>query len=537
MASLPALTTAFGALPEGFFKSVSSSVIEQLIWRYNAERKRIVQLNEFTSSPEMKTAVDYFLRGAGDRHYGASGEFSDMDSAIKVLNSDYWQLALNATDVYEHMPQKRRDAWRESIDKWDTPEFELETVISTLKHLLLERDNYLSERVDGIFRALSGEHVTNVPEGFGKRMIMYVSDGTGFVDHRRSGYFSDLRAVIAKFMGYGTPKLIQSMRTIELCQESYGEWHEIDGGALRIKVFKKGTAHLEVHPDIAWRLNEILALLHPRAIPPKFRSRPPKKTKNFSLTQNLIPHDVREIIRDFEPKAIYEGEGYNFRRVGFEPGVYSLRNSYGNDKHLMEKAGLIMEACGGEKVGYCEYRFDYEFEDIQKHLVVYGSIPDQKAHQYYATPAKLAEDLVLWCEIDDHHQCIEPSAGQGSIAALMPDSTVCIEASELHCTILERKGFSNVIHGDFLQWVEGASLVDRIVMNPPFSQGRAEAHLRAAAGLLKKGGMLTAIVPASLENKPAIPGFEYQWRSVDPDDFTGVSIEMAMVKLVRTEYA
>ena len=35
-----------------------------------------------------------------------------------------------------------------------------------------------------------------------------------------------------------------------------GEWIAIDGGALRLKAFQKGTIHLEIHPDMAWRFGK-----------------------------------------------------------------------------------------------------------------------------------------------------------------------------------------------------------------------------------------------------------------------------------------
>lgn len=80
--------------------------------------------------------------------------------------------ALNMTDVYEYMPNNRRTEWNEQIREMKTPDFEEETVRPTIMELLNSRQQFFAERVDGIFRALSGDHVTNRPEGFGKRMIL-----------------------------------------------------------------------------------------------------------------------------------------------------------------------------------------------------------------------------------------------------------------------------------------------------------------------------------------------------------------------------
>jgi hypothetical protein len=44
---------------------------------------------------------------------------------------------------------------------------------------------------------------------------------------------------------------------------------------VRIRIYRGvGTAHLEINPEIAYRLNGVLANLYPLAIPAQFRARP-----------------------------------------------------------------------------------------------------------------------------------------------------------------------------------------------------------------------------------------------------------------------
>ncbi len=104
------------------------------------------------------------------------------------------------------MPEGRRWEWYEQIKNREVPKFERGAVISTLKDMLLNRDRFLAERVDGIFKALSKEHVTNQPQGFSKRMILYVYDNLGLTTHKNVGHVNDLRAVISKFMERDEPK-------------------------------------------------------------------------------------------------------------------------------------------------------------------------------------------------------------------------------------------------------------------------------------------------------------------------------------------
>ena len=90
----------------------------------------------------------------------------------------------------------------------------------------------------------------------------------------------------------------------------------------------------------------------------------------------------------------------------------------------------------------------------------------------------------------------------GGIADLMPKAqTLCGEIPALDCRVLEAKGHSG-IEGDFLQWAqETRERFDVVVMNPPYSEGRAVAHLNVAAELVKAGGRLGAILPAGSDKK------------------------------------
>src|SRR5690606_21416912 len=118
----------------------------------------------------------------------------------------YWNRALDLTDVMDYMPDARRQEWVKHIQEYNTPEFTEENVRATLSGLMAQRMDFLAEMVDGIFRGLSGEHVTNRPEGFSKRMIInYVYNAFG-ATHHKHGLIQDMRCVIAKFMKRDQPK-------------------------------------------------------------------------------------------------------------------------------------------------------------------------------------------------------------------------------------------------------------------------------------------------------------------------------------------
>lgn len=490
------------------FAPVPVGTIEALI----EERDRLLSsIQRIAGAVADEAAVEFFTTGTEARHIG---DLFDEGRATKVLDATMWQRALEATDILTIMPEDRRREWREQIEKRETPPFQGDTVVPTLEHLLAERPLFLAERVDGIFRALSPTHLTNSPWGFGKRMILAnVIDQWNYVESQQAGHINDLRAVISMLMGRGEIHHSSTRYLLGLLKNTPGVWHDVDGGAVRLRVYKKGTCHIEIHEDMAWRLNAILALLHPRAIPSEHRRPPQKTSKKVELMQHLIPFPVLYLLEDL--------------RAGGDDRSYTSPWSWSQaDKHVRQAAERVIESLGGA-ISNGRIEFGYAAKSVLDHVIMSGSIPDEKSHQFYPTPPDMARRAVEWAEIGPDHQCLEPSAGQGAIADLLPkDRTLCVEASSTFAEILRANGH-DVICQDFLE-VE-LSTFDRIVMNPPYSEGRWRTHVERAISLLEPGGVLVAILPASAVGSFEAPGRAISW--TPPERFPGVSIDVVMMKL------
>ena len=519
-----------------FFAPASTDMVDGLVGRYRSERDRMERVVEYVSGEDFKSVVGYFEDAARrkDHRAGATPSFK-LEQGIAALNAHYWQQALNLTDVLDFMPSKRREEWFEQIQKMETPDFEESTVRATLRELLAMRMDFLAEKVDGIFRALSKTHITNQPEGFGKRMILAgVTDSWGSYGRSQTGHINDLRQVIAKFMGRDEPDWNASNRVVEIARAYHrGEWVPVDGGALRIRCYMNGNAHLEVHPDMAWRLNEILHHLYPTAIPSRFRQKPKRKVKEFTLMERPLPFAVLDVLHRLG--RVYDrrwGDGPRERPKLIENAV-RIEAAHNADKHVVDEAEQVLQLLGGVRQNvnaYAWYEFDYDVMPVIKEIVCSGCIPDQKSHQYYPTPERIARDAVEMAEIGPEHDCLEPSAGTGNLADFMYPccSITCAEISSLHSDVLEAKGFY-VERGDFLKMASAAKF-DRIVMNPPYSQGRWQAHIEHAATMLRPDGVLVAILPASAKGKDLLPGMSLTWSKVYENQFRGASVDVVIMK-------
>lgn len=518
-----------------FFAPARTDMVDGLIGEYQGLRQRIEALAELMQG-EHKGVLQYFLEGNSDQRsqwYNIDKLF-DPAGAISDLDATFWQRTLKLTNILDCMPQSRRDEWHELISKRQTPEFLEDTVRETLLSLLQMRSTYLAERVAGIFHALSSVHLTNQPEGFSKRMIVAnVLREHGTLNWRQVGHINDLRAVVAKFMGRDEPPHGSSDSVLHAARRHAGQWMSVDGGALRIRVYAGvGTAHLEVHPDMAWRLNCILASIYPHAIPSQFRKKPKKPSKEFQLMEHPLPFAVVSLLGNMEEgrKLIRGAGGNHWQRIP-NSRQFRIGASIGADKHLLEAASRVMEAIGGACIDGV-WLFDYNPQSVLDEILCSGCIPDAKSHNFYPTPPELAEMAASLADIQEHHSCLEPSAGHGGLAGAMPQSTtLCLEVNKLHCEILRAKGFETE-EQDFLAWTSNRRF-DRCLMNPPFSEGRWLAHLTHAASFMADNGKLVAILPASAKGKDILKGFDCTWHGPFENMFAGTSVSVTILEAVK----
>jgi hypothetical protein len=303
-----------------------------------------------------------------------------------------------------------------------------------------------------------------------------------------------------------------------------GQWVPLDGGALRLRLYAGiGTAHLEVHPEMAYRLNAVLASLYPMAIPAQFRTRPPSRSKKFQLFDRPLPFAV---LRALDAGGV--GKGKDGHSWLFSYG-YSEESKMGSDSRV--EADQLLEALGGAPERY-GFRFDYDPSAVIFRVMTEGCVPDKVSTQFYASSERLASAACDLLEGDDEDLYLEPSAGTGALAAVLPRArTTCVEISKLRCQVLIARGFETY-QADFIEWAAATRATPkrftRCLMNPPFSEGRALAHLREAASLIASGGRIVAILPASLRGKKLLEGWDGEWSSVYANEFAGTDVSVAI---------
>lgn len=193
--------------------------------------------------------------------------------------------------------------------------------------------------------------------------------------------------------------------------------------------------------------------------------------------------------------ATYEASSDYFRVKVFKNGnahVYFLRDD------LVDRVNLLLADYYGATLGAGADVADRKHEPNRTPAKNFG---------FFETPVAVGERLVEAAYIHARAlpmTVLEPSAGRGALARLAHRAggeVTCIEIQRPLADELRRAGYPRVVCSDFLSEMPETfgQKFDRVLMNPPFDQGRDVDHVVHALKFVKPGGRLAAVMSAGVE--------------------------------------
>lgn len=213
-----------------------------------------------------------------DRGYRRSaarfGNADDVDKAIRQsVDASAWKYLMEESGLRTFMDAEARGKWDKQIYEGEVPELTLETVAATFKGLYDARGDMFERGVIECFRSLSWVYKTNLPQMFGKRIVMtYLHSGGYCGSYSKCDKLDDLIRVMSVLDGKPEPDHRQGARSqIDAALnatrgQGYPKFVESD--YVSVKLFKNGNGHVTFkRPDLVRKLNAIIAKHYPGALP------------------------------------------------------------------------------------------------------------------------------------------------------------------------------------------------------------------------------------------------------------------------------
>lgn len=239
-------------------------------------------------------------------------------------------------------------------------------------------------------------------------------------------------------------------------------------------------------------LNEIDPQWREHAIERKTK---PKKVEVVEMSKsNMVDADVMEVLKS----AWCEGNKV------YLPPAQMERKLYVRTNEVLTRIGGKWK--GGKTRAHV---FEDDPAALLAEVLATGIMPLDNPLDFYETPPEVVKRMIDVAGDLNMKSVLEPSAGNGAIVwqviQSFPMANInAIEFDQKRAGKLREKYSEriDVYESDFMQYT-AENFHDVILMNPPFTlQGNNLAyidHIKHAIHLLKEGGKLVAIAPASLK--------------------------------------
>lgn len=194
-----------------------------------------------------------------------AGKRSDVDNLIRLgVDSAAWQYLMHESGMRTLMDATARAKWDKSISDGEIPELTDANIRATFGMLHNSRGEIFERGVIACFKKLAWCYKTNLPQKFGKRIVMtYLT--SGYNGHEKCDQLDDLIRVMSVLDGKPEPDHRQGVYSLV----GYGnKVQRVENDWLIIKTFKNGNGHIEFKRlDLIDKMNLIIAKHYPGALP------------------------------------------------------------------------------------------------------------------------------------------------------------------------------------------------------------------------------------------------------------------------------
>jgi len=208
---------------------------------------------------------------------------ADLEKKLRLgIDCNAWQYLMHESGLRSLMDAAARKKWDEAIMNGDVPEFTESNVRSTFGMLHDARGEMFDRGVIACFKALSWDYKTNLPQKFGKRIVLtyvrsqvssagrYGSAGTslGHVTFSKGDMLDDLSRVMTVLDG--KPEADSARKgwygRLMACDKTTDP--DAADDYLSVRSFRNGNGHVTFKRlDLVDRMNKIIAKYHPDALP------------------------------------------------------------------------------------------------------------------------------------------------------------------------------------------------------------------------------------------------------------------------------
>ena len=219
--------------------------------------------------PDISLSKDY--RGNGTRITGEFSRQADVFALFQaVVDAGAWRYLMDESGMKSLMSATKRDEFDQQLRGETIPELTREAIHDTFGALHAARGDMFDQGVIECFKHLSWRYKTNLPQKFGKRIIVTYLCSYGSPNHSTTSQLDDLMRVFHVIDGkpeadhrHGCYALVSA------AMREQQEWPKnAENDYIAVRLFRNENGHVTFkRPDLIDKLNRIIAKHFPNALP------------------------------------------------------------------------------------------------------------------------------------------------------------------------------------------------------------------------------------------------------------------------------
>jgi hypothetical protein len=246
-----------------------------------AKLKQVLDLLAEAENLATAAKIDFptfVIDDSGRRHGGSlrlSGRYADskkpgeVEEAIRrFIDASAWQYLMAESGLRTFMDAATREKWRKALSEEKVPELTEANIEATFASLYSARGEMFEQGVIACFKSLSWHYKTNLPQKFGKRIV--IAHMTGYYSSSKCDQLDDLMRVFHVLDGKPEPDHRGGMYALLSNAGAFyrDKTGKCENDYLKLKWFKNHNAHIEFRRlDLVEKLNGIIAKHFPNALP------------------------------------------------------------------------------------------------------------------------------------------------------------------------------------------------------------------------------------------------------------------------------
>ena len=255
-------------------KSVSiENMVRQratVIERLSAAHALIAEARDIAQSA--KVGFPEIIIDRGYRRGGTSAANAEewAKTVQQSVDAFAWGHLMIESGLRTFMDAESRSKWDAQMHDGKVPELTPENVAATFRSLYDARGEMFDRGVIECFRSLSWVYKTNLPQKFGKRMVIAHLHSGGYCSvYSKTDKLDDLIRVMSVLDGKPEPDHRNGVRVIIEAPLRVPGWPKAcENDYMSIKLFKNGNGHITFkRPELVEKLNRIIAKHYPGALP------------------------------------------------------------------------------------------------------------------------------------------------------------------------------------------------------------------------------------------------------------------------------